>query len=75
MKALKAGIYKVTVKDASAKDNFHLLGPGISKRTAVRGKGTVTWKLVFKKGKYTYRSDAHKTLKRTFKVLAPPPKT
>jgi len=75
VKALKAGTYKVTVKDASAKDNFHLLGPGISKRTAVRGKGTVTWKLVFKKGKYTYRSDAHKTLKRTFKVLAPPPKT
>lgn len=75
VKALTAGTYKLTVKDASAKDNFHLLGPGVSKRTAVRGKGTVTWKLVFKKGKYTYRSDAHKTLKRTFKVLAPPPTT
>jgi plastocyanin len=72
VKALTAGTYKVTVKDASTKDNFHLLGPGVSKRTAVRGKGTFGWKLTFKKGKYTYRSDAHKTLKRTFKVLAPP---
>jgi plastocyanin len=68
VKALKAGAYKVTVKDSSAKDNFHLIGPGVSKKTAVRGKGTVSWKLTFRAGKYTYRSDAHKKLKRTFKV-------
>jgi hypothetical protein len=75
VKALKAGTYKVTVKDSTAKDNFHLLGPGVSKKTSVAGKRTVTWKLTLKKGKYSYRSDAHKKLKRTFKVLAPPPTT
>ena len=68
VKALKAGSYKVTVRDASTKDNFHLLGPGVSKKTAVKGKGTVTWKLKFRAGKYTYRSDPHKKLKRTFRV-------
>jgi plastocyanin len=68
VKALKAGRYKVTVRDASAKDNFHLLGPGVSKKTAVKGKRTVSWTLRFRAGKYTYRSDAHKTLKRTFRV-------
>jgi hypothetical protein len=68
VKALKAGTYKVTVRDVSTKDNFHLAGPGVSRKTAVRGKKTVTWKLRFRAGKYTYRSDAHKKLKRTFRV-------
>jgi hypothetical protein len=68
VKALKAGTYRVTVKDLTAKDNFHLIGPGVSKKTAVGGKRTVTWKLKFRVGKYTYRSDAHKSLKRTFRV-------
>jgi plastocyanin len=68
VKTLKAGTYKVTVRDVSTKDNFHLLGPGVSKKTAVGGKRTVTWKLKFRAGKYTYRSDAHKKLKRTFRV-------
>jgi len=68
VKALKAGRYKVMVRDVSAKDNFHLLGPGVSKKTAVKGKRTVSWTLRFRAGKYTYRSDAHKTLKRTFRV-------
>ena len=72
VKALKAGTYRISVKDATAKDNFHLLGPGVSKKTAVRGKGTFSWKLKFRAGKYTYRSDAHRKLKRTFKVLQPP---
>jgi hypothetical protein len=68
VKSLKRGTYRVTVRDLSTKDNFHLVGPGVSKKTAVGGKRTVTWKLKFRKGKYTYRSDAHRTLKRTFRV-------
>jgi hypothetical protein len=68
VKALKKGTYKVTIRDASAKDNFHLTGPGVAKKTSVRGKGTVSWKLRLRAGKYTYRSDAHKSLKRTFRV-------
>jgi hypothetical protein len=72
VKTLKAGTYRVVVTDSTRKDNFHLLGPGISKKTAVRGKGTFSWKLTFRPGVFTYRSDAHRKLKRTFKVLKPP---
>jgi hypothetical protein len=68
VKALKTGRYKVTVRDVSTKDNFHLVGPGVSKKTAVKGKRTISWTLRFRAGKYTYRSDAHKKLKRTFRV-------
>jgi plastocyanin len=68
VKSLKRGTYRVTVRDLSTKDNFHLFGPRVSKKTTVGGKRTVTWKLRFRAGKYTYRSDAHKKLKRTFRV-------
>jgi hypothetical protein len=71
VKRLKAGTYRVVVKDATRKDNFHLLGPGISKKTAVRGKGTFSWKLTFRAGIYRYRSDAHPKLRRKFTVFKP----
>ena len=75
VKSLKAGLYKVVVTDSTRKDNFHLLGPGISKKTRVRSKGTFSWKLRFRAGVYTYRSDAHRKLRRKFKVLEAPAPT
>jgi hypothetical protein len=67
VKRLKAGTYKVSVKDATKVDNFHLLGPGLNKKTGVKFRGTVSWKLRFKAGKkYSVRSDAHPKLRRTF---------
>ena len=72
VKALAAGIYRIAVRDASKKDNFHLIGPGLSKRTGVKARGSRTWKLKLNAGSYTYRSDAHRKLRRRFKVLAPP---
>jgi len=57
-----AGKAKITIRDLTAKDNFHLLGPGVNKKTGVLFKGTVTWTVTLQPGKYTYRSDAHKTL-------------
>jgi plastocyanin len=72
VKSLTAGTYRVTVKDLTKKDNFHLTGPGLSKKTSVKGKSTSSWKLTFKVGTYSYRSDARKTLKRKFTVV---PKT
>ena len=72
VKSLTAGKYKVTVQDATKKDNFHLSGPGVSKKTSVKGKSTVTWTVTFKAGSYSYRSDAHKKLKRKFSVVPVP---
>lgn len=72
VKSLAAGTYRVAVKDATKKDNFHLVGPGVNKKTAVKGKTSITWTVTFKVGKGSYRSDASKKLKRSFKVIAPP---
>ncbi|HKD34611.1 MAG TPA: hypothetical protein VKB73_14295 [Gaiellaceae bacterium] len=72
VKSVSAGTYKIAVRDSSTKDNFHLMGPGVSKKTSVKGTGSFSWKVALKVGTYTYRSDAHKKLKRKFKVVAPP---
>jgi plastocyanin len=68
VKALVAGRYKVVVSDLTKLENFHLTGPGVNKKTAVKSKGTASWTLTLKPGKYTYRSDKTKTLRRTFSV-------
>ncbi len=70
VKSVKAGSYRVTVRDASSSDNFHLLGPGVNKRTGVEFKGKATWGVRLKKGKtYRYRSDARPSrLKGTFRA-------
>ena len=72
VKSLTAGTYSVSVQDLTKKDNFHLSGPGISKKTSVKGNSKPTWKLTFKVGTYILRSDAHKTLKHKFSVVAAP---
>jgi plastocyanin len=70
VKALKSGRYKIVVKDATKLDNFHLLGPGANKKTGVKFRGGATWTLTLRPGKFTVRSDAHKTLRRAFSVFA-----
>jgi plastocyanin len=64
----KAGKAILTIRDRTNKDNFHLIGPGVNKKTGVAFTGTVKWTLTLKAGTYTFRSDAHKTLKGTLKV-------
>jgi plastocyanin len=70
VKKLTAGPYMLTVKDATKVDNFHLLGPGVNKKTGVKFRGSRTWSIKLRVGKYTVRSDAHKKLRRTFSVTA-----
>jgi plastocyanin len=76
VKQLAAGTYKLTVKDATKADNFHLIGSAVNKRTGVSFRGSRTWTVSFKVATtYVYRSDAHPKLRRTFKVVGkfPPP--
>jgi plastocyanin len=61
VKTLKPGKVTILVKDTAAIHNFHLTGPGVNKKTAVGGKGTFTWVLTLKKGKYTFVCDPHST--------------
>jgi plastocyanin len=59
---LKAGKYAIVVKDTALTHNFHLKGPGVDKKTSVAGKGTQTWHVTLKKGKYIYVCDPHAKL-------------
>jgi len=67
-RSAKAGKAVLTIRDRSKKDNLHLTGPGVNKKTGVAFTGTVTWTVTLKKGTYSFRSDAHKALKGTLKV-------
>ena len=78
VKSVPAATYQIAVRDSTARDNFHLLGTGVNRRTGVRFRGSRTWTVALQAGKtYTYRSDAHpRTLRRTFTVsgkIPPPP--
>jgi plastocyanin len=67
--SLKAGKYKIVVKDLSNIHNFHLKGPGVNKDTGVGKKGTLSWTVTLKKGTYKYVCDPHATImKGSFKV-------
>jgi plastocyanin len=71
VKSLKAGTYVIKVEDKSSIHNFHLIGPGVNKSTAIDGTGEKTWKVKLKPGKYTYRCDVHAAegMTGTFKVV------
>ena len=73
VRSVTENTYKVTVNDTSTKQNFHLTGPGVNKKTSVVAKTRKTWTLSLKPGKYTYRSDKSRRLKRTFTVTAKTP--
>ena len=70
LKTIKAGTYKIKVEDESTIHNFHLIGPGLNKKTAISFKGDVTWTIKLKPGRYTYQCDPHASIgmKGSFKV-------
>jgi len=70
VKTLKAGTYTLLVEDKSSIHNFHLFGPGVSKKTTVPFTGNQTWTVKLKPGTYTYQCDIHAAtgMKGTFKV-------
>jgi plastocyanin len=55
---LSAGVTVVTVRDASSRANVHVSGPGLDRRTALRFRGTATWRVRLRAGTYRVRSDA-----------------
>jgi hypothetical protein len=68
VRSVTHGAFEITVQDKTKKDNFHLTCKGLSKATGVKFKGTTTWNVTLRKGTCSYRSDAHKKLKHSFKV-------
>lgn len=59
-----AGRYRVTVSDRSARDNFHLRGPRVDRRTGMAFRGSTMWSLKLVRGTYVYGSDRVGTKRR-----------
>jgi hypothetical protein len=70
VKTLPLGRYRIRVADTSAKENFHLTGPGVNAKTGLAFKGSKTLAVTLKKGAYRYRSDAHPKRGRALPVTA-----
>jgi len=65
---IKAGRVVIGVSDVSAKNNFHLTGPGVNRLTPRGGKVKVVWRLTLRRGLYVYRSDAAPRLRGSFRA-------
>jgi hypothetical protein len=70
LKSVKAGTYSIVVRDRSKAHNFHLVGTGVNRKSAVAGVGTTTWTLKLAKGVLRFYSDvAPSRVKGSIKVL------
>jgi hypothetical protein len=56
-KRVAPGRYRVAIADRSSRANFHLLGPGVNRRTGRSFVGTTTWTLTLAKGTYAFGTD------------------
>ena len=68
-RSVAAGRYRIAVRDAARTQNFHLVGPGINRKTTVRGLLRTAWTVTLRRGTYRYRSDASLRLRGTFRVV------
>jgi hypothetical protein len=65
---LSAGKFRIKVSDRSASDGFRLAGPGLTRSTGVKFKGSLTWALTLNAGKYTFGSLRNPRLRRSFTI-------
>jgi hypothetical protein len=56
-KTVAPGTFKLTVIDRSRAKNFHLVGPGVNRKTGAAFTGSVTWRLQLAAGTYRFGSD------------------
>jgi Copper binding proteins, plastocyanin/azurin family len=72
VKTLAPAKYAFVINDKSSIHNFHLIGPGVNRKTSVGAKGTTHWTLTLRVGTYRYMCDPHATImKGSFIVKAP----
>ncbi len=71
--ALWQNQYLFVIKDVSKAQNFHLIGPGVNRKTRVAATTTTSWTVNLSPGRYVYRSDRSSRLRGTFLVKSGPP--
>jgi len=73
VRVLQPNQYRIVVHDRTAKQNFHLIGANVNRKTSIAAKRTTTWTLNLLPGSYRYRSDRNTGLSRAFIVAGSPP--
>ena len=61
-KTVKPVRYVITVHDRSAIHNFHLIGPGVNRKTSVAAVRTYVWTVTLRRGTYRFVCDPHATI-------------
>lgn len=56
-KTVAAGQFKPKVVDQSRSKNFHVVGPGLNRKTGKTFTGTVTWRVRLAPGSYRFGND------------------
>jgi Copper binding proteins, plastocyanin/azurin family len=57
-RSVKAGRYRIVVRDRSRRHNFRLAGRGVNRTTGTDFAGSATWRVRLAKGVYRFGSDA-----------------
>jgi hypothetical protein len=57
-RSVRAGAYRIVVRDRSARHNFRLAGRRVNRTTGADFTGRVTWRVRLAKGVYRFGSDA-----------------
>src|SRR5688500_18872053 len=73
VKVLRQNSYRLVVKDLSKTQNFHLVGPGVNRKTGLAATGMRDWTIYLRPGIYVYKSDANSKLRGTFRHEPGPP--
>ena len=56
---VRAGTYRLIVRDRSGIHNFHIFGAGVDEETAVGGTGTSRWRITLQPGAYVIQCEPH----------------
>jgi hypothetical protein len=71
VRTLKAGRYRITVRDRSKLHSFHLVGVSLNRKTTIAGTGTFTWTVTLRRGKLSFYSDHSRIkMRKTVTVTA-----
>ena len=73
VRTLQPNMYRIVIHDRTVKQNFHLVGPKVNRKTKIAAKTTRTWLLYLQPGSYSYRSDRNAGLAGAFIVAGSPP--
>ena len=73
VRTLQPNQYRIVVHDRTAKQNFHLVGPGVNRKTTIAAQTSRTWSVYLQLGSYRYRSDRNTGLSGAFIVAGSPP--